>query len=1689
MKKIWKKMISIVYVGCLLTGNFERVGYALTANTQMVEIQSMEGKVSGTWGTCTWSMDGDGILTITGGIAKSLDYLAISSPWNKVSDSITKVIITGKISFAEGNNRLCNLFYKCENLKEIQGMDYLDTSNVTNMDAMFYGCSQLEQVDVSHFDTSNVTNMRQMFAGCSKLTKLDISNFDLSKLTYYSREYPNEELFYNCNLTEIDIPQKFKDEDSKNRFVKNLRSEGLKFGKWKNTVTNQMYDDKPHVITESQKYIYLGDTIVSGKWGECNWNIKDGVMILEGGMAESLQEIEVPWGDYKKDVEHISIQNKIGFQELADLSGLFESMRNMKKISGLNYLDTTNVVSMERMFNECSELIKIDISSFNTENVTNMQMMFKNCGSLQELKIGSIHTENVTNMQHMFAFCSDLKELDVTNLNTSQVIDMSGLFRNCSNLRILDLSGFNTEKVTNISRMFEECTSLVKLDLSSFNTGNIVYASYMFSGCTSLKKLTLYSFSTEKLAYINGIFDDVQLYEFSMPKKLESNIKQKFINAVLDAMAQGSWKDETINTLYINKPETLETAHFYTMDYNEKDSITISDGNYCFRFYDGDTYELAQDIIVKYNNSKIEELNTVYQFAPVEGVNNLFVTYHGITTEYILEPYNERNKINFITLPAKSEQLVLTQACASYQEKKYGDVLNQCVTIDRGNLEVNSIEINYEFAGSEVENISKISLIQKGITEKELAVTNNIIDKKINIPIQNIQINTDIYIKVETQKGDAYEFLLQLVVTNRQTNTEIGIEGGEASITIGENVPLLGGLSFSMDIPDMPITMVTSGDVTRIGINISADTLSKDDEMRKIKRTIEEIYDDYESGRKESQKKTEELFKKAMDYDSSGSLDKKFTLKVIGYGEFVGKPEEQSVGIKLIFSAGFKLTYGKTIYVPISVVTLPIAVSVEGEAGADIATELKYKIQENMLSGDLGIDLKVAISVFAGIGIYKVACAGVYGKAALDIAYNIISNERKQGLQSVILSGAMGLEVMFLNHIKSIELLNGTWNLFNNEDIQTNLMDDRAKLYDSSSYELNTKIYNSEINENSNDYLIENTYSAANPRIVKCGNKYIMVYEAITQKRNSEDNCILMYTVYDIQKQSWSEAKAVFDNGTLDGEFEMVSDDENVWLVYQDASTIFEKDASLDDICGYLNIVVQKFEYDNNTFSSPVVISNGGYNYLPSVFVQNGNTYFTWIHNDKNDFFAQNGENQLIYQAYEDENWKNQKTIVTNLNTVIGMAIQNVNEEIQILYVEDTDTDLSTKDAELDIINMNGEIVYQQKGLIDNLNYIENDEISGVSWCNNSLLYQYTQNGEVSIITENAEDLNYALYKIQNGVVYYTSQTEDGMAIYQKNILEKDAEAMIITDETDYINYFDICDEKLIYMEMKTNEKISNLIEKNINTQKNCDIEIQQIKIAGDSIVDGSGIPIEVRVKNIGLEEVKALKIIVKDATGEILSEKIAENGLASGEEEFYTVVLDTNVLNAQEQYSVTVIDISGVEQNIENNTEIFMIDKSEISVDTTLYQIKDKYLLAVTVTNYSPVQADGIVDIKSMEGNIIKTIDIDGLKQNETKEVILEVDSDKQNQVITVEVGCNKDYYKFNNTSAKYIPSLIMMGDIDGNGKVNLQDSALLRRYLAGWDVTIDENAADVDGNGKVNLQDSALIRRYLAGWDVELK
>ena len=87
------------------------------------------------------------------------------------------------------NYNSSDLFYNFSKLTEIENVNLLDTSNVTDMSYMFENCSSLTILDVSNFDTSNVTNMSYMFKNCSKLTSLDFRNATFDKVTSYNNMF------------------------------------------------------------------------------------------------------------------------------------------------------------------------------------------------------------------------------------------------------------------------------------------------------------------------------------------------------------------------------------------------------------------------------------------------------------------------------------------------------------------------------------------------------------------------------------------------------------------------------------------------------------------------------------------------------------------------------------------------------------------------------------------------------------------------------------------------------------------------------------------------------------------------------------------------------------------------------------------------------------------------------------------------------------------------------------------------------------------------------------------------------------------------------------------------------------------------------------------------------------------------------------------------------------------------------------------------------------------------------------------------------------------------------------------------------------------------------------------------------------------------------------------------------------
>src|SRR5574344_1083420 len=91
------------------------------------------------------------------------------------------------------------MFYGCNDLLSLDVSNF-NTSNVTNMSAMFYHCDNLLSLDVSNFNTSNVINMSQMFSACSGLTEITLGNFNTSAVNNMSGMFG-----YHSNFVTIDI--------------------------------------------------------------------------------------------------------------------------------------------------------------------------------------------------------------------------------------------------------------------------------------------------------------------------------------------------------------------------------------------------------------------------------------------------------------------------------------------------------------------------------------------------------------------------------------------------------------------------------------------------------------------------------------------------------------------------------------------------------------------------------------------------------------------------------------------------------------------------------------------------------------------------------------------------------------------------------------------------------------------------------------------------------------------------------------------------------------------------------------------------------------------------------------------------------------------------------------------------------------------------------------------------------------------------------------------------------------------------------------------------------------------------------------------------------------------------------------------------------------------------------------------
>ncbi|WP_350356842.1 MucBP domain-containing protein (plasmid) [Lactococcus lactis] len=148
---------------------------------------------SGMWGTVPWRIDSEGTLHLGAGVGADTGG---TSPWSDYDENspnfslLKKIVIEGEIIAPSDSSWL---FSNIDYITEIDNLNKLNTSEVTNMKAMFRGLLRVENLDVSSFKTTNVTDMSAMFSECWNVHSLDLSSFDTSKVTDMSQMF--QELF------------------------------------------------------------------------------------------------------------------------------------------------------------------------------------------------------------------------------------------------------------------------------------------------------------------------------------------------------------------------------------------------------------------------------------------------------------------------------------------------------------------------------------------------------------------------------------------------------------------------------------------------------------------------------------------------------------------------------------------------------------------------------------------------------------------------------------------------------------------------------------------------------------------------------------------------------------------------------------------------------------------------------------------------------------------------------------------------------------------------------------------------------------------------------------------------------------------------------------------------------------------------------------------------------------------------------------------------------------------------------------------------------------------------------------------------------------------------------------------------------------------------------------------------------
>ena len=334
--------------------------------------------------------------------AYALNEGASEPGWLTYKNEIKEVVFNA--SFANARPTSCYYWFSsCKNLTDIEGIENLNTENVTNMNSMFDRCSALTSLDLTNFNTAKVSDMSYMFMGCTALTTIFVSDKFVTDLVTSS-----DNMFHMCiNL------------------IGAIEYDGSK-------------SDHTYANYETGYFTPEG-----GFHAYAEFNNATGTLTFSRGLSKPAGAYDLnvgnntpEWSTQKEDINKVVFDASFANARPTSCYKWFDMCTSLTEIEGIENLNTEKVTNMGSMFSDCHVLNPLDVSNFDTQNVEDMSCMFSNCEGLNSLDLSKFDTQKVTNMNSMFWNSSALTTIYVSDkFVTTKVSSGSEMFKDCTSLK------------------------------------------------------------------------------------------------------------------------------------------------------------------------------------------------------------------------------------------------------------------------------------------------------------------------------------------------------------------------------------------------------------------------------------------------------------------------------------------------------------------------------------------------------------------------------------------------------------------------------------------------------------------------------------------------------------------------------------------------------------------------------------------------------------------------------------------------------------------------------------------------------------------------------------------------------------------------------------------------------------------------------------------------------------------------------------------------------------------------------------------------------------------------------------------------------------------------------------------------------------------------------------------------------